>query len=124
MADFCSICVSFLYEKEFKSEIGDVLFFERILSGGDIDIEGIYLDEIKPKIEEYLANEFCGLNIGGVCEHCGLVRLSIKKEDDVTYLVALCYKNNNTGKYKIAVVKDDGQLVFQEEEVRKLYNED
>ena len=76
-------------------------------------------------MDAFLENENYGLNVSGICEHCGLTRLTIKKADDVIYLVAWCYKSNlpnNTGQYRISII-EDGKLQGVESEMKRLYNE-
>ena len=77
---------------------------------------------MKDKVDELISNESLGLNVGGICEHCGLVRLSIRKDDDNLYLVARCWKDDEFKKYDIAVV-NDGKLEYQVDELIKYYEE-
>jgi len=127
MADFCSICTVQMASGDLKSNnIGDVLMNYRLLSGGDININKLFDEDIKNDMVNFLSNELYCLSPGGICEHCGLVRLSVKKEAGVLYLVAWCWKEskeNNTGKYKIAIINKDNELEYQEDELEKYYNE-
>jgi aspartate 1-decarboxylase len=127
MADFCNICTTQIASGNFESEnIGDILMNYRLLSGGDINIDKLFDEHIKNNMENFLSDEFYGMNLGGICEHCGLSRLTVKKEDDVLYLVAWCYKNskeNNTAKYKIAIINQNNELEYQEDELVKYYEE-
>jgi hypothetical protein len=109
-----------------SNNIGDIIVNYRLLSGADIDIDDIFDKHMKPNINELLKNEFYGINVGGICEHCGLMSLSLKKKDDKIYLIAWCWKStkeNNTGKYKIAIINDNNELDYQYNEVEKYYNE-
>jgi len=127
MADFCNICTAQMASGDLESDnIGDILMNYRLLSGGDINIDKLFDEHIKNDMENFLSNELYALNVGGVCEHCGLMRLSVKKENDILYLVAWCYKNskeNNTGKYNIAIINENNELEYQENELGKYYEE-
>ena len=127
MADFCNICTEQMASGDLESDnIGDIVMNHRLLSGGDINIGKLYDEYIKKDMENFISNELYGLNVGGICEHCGLVRLTVKKEDDTTYLIAWCWKElkeNNTGKYKIAIINENNELEYQEDELVRYYEE-
>lgn len=123
MADFCNICISQLANGDFNSEdIGDILLNYRLLTGGDINITEIFDKYIKDNINNYLSDETYAIRVGGICEHCGLVLLSVKKDNDILYLVAWCLDKNDRHKYKIAIINDKNELEYQPEEIIKLYN--
>lgn len=127
MADFCNICTLQMANGNLESEdIGDILMNYRLLSGGDININKLFDEHIKNDMINFLSNELYGLNVSGICEHCGLSRLSVKKENDIIYLVAWCYKNskeNNTGMYKIGIINENNELEYQEDELVKYYED-
>lgn len=127
MADFCNICTTQMASGDLESDnIGDILMNYRLLCGGDINIDKLFDEHIKNDMENFLSNELYGLNVGGICEHCGLSRLTVKKENDILYLVAWCWKNskeNNTGKYNIAIINEKNELEYQENELVKYYEE-
>jgi hypothetical protein len=118
-----------------KKELGDLGWYisalatELGLSMQDIfqhNIDKLFDEYIKNDMENFLSSELYALTIGGICEHCGLMRLSIKKEDGFLYLIAWCYKNskeNSTGKYKIAIINQNNELEYQEDELVKYYEE-
>lgn len=127
MADFCNICTAQMASGYLESDnIGDILMNYRLLSGGDINIDKLFDEHIKNDMENFLSNELYALNVGGICEHCGLMNLSVKKENDILYLVAWCWKDseeNNTAKYNIAIINENNELEYQENELAKYYEE-
>lgn len=127
MADFCNICTAQMASGDLESDnIGDILMNYRLLAGGDININKLFDEHIKNDIDNFLSNELYGLNVGGICEHCGLMKLTVKKENDILYLVAWCWKDskeNNTGKYNIAIINENNELEYQENELEKYYEE-
>lgn len=123
MADFCSICISQLANGILDSkEIGDILLNYRLLIGGDINIDELFNEHIKNNMNNFLSDENYGIRVGGVCEHCGLVVLSVKKVDDILYLIAWCLVENQINKYKIAIINRENELEYQPEELIKYYN--
>ncbi|MBU1012048.1 MAG: hypothetical protein KKG99_03525 [Bacteroidetes bacterium] len=128
MADYCNICTSQLLYRDLEStDVHDVMKDYRLLSGSDININEIFNKAIKPEMEDFLSNENLVLEIGGICEYCGLVRLSVEKKNDIIYLVAWCFKydenkNDRLGKYYIAIINNN-ELDYQENEIIKYYEE-
>jgi len=116
MSDFCGICLT-LIEKEPISN--------NIFKGGDIDIEGLYKSHILPHLDVLLNDESLALGVGGICEHCGLIQLSIKKEDNILFLISRCVKQryDNIREYKIAIIEKDNELWYNENEIKRLYND-
>ncbi len=127
MADFCNICTTtYFYEEIEQDNISDTPQMDFKVLDSDININKLFDEYIKTDMENFLSNEFYGLNVSGICEHCGLSRLTIKKENDIIYLVAWCYKyskEKNTGKYKIAIINEDNELNYQIDEINKYFNE-
>jgi hypothetical protein len=129
MADFCNICTAFMYNPDDANSdnIGSILMNYRVLQGGDISIDRIFLKYMLPDLNTYINDENICISVDGICEHCGLVRLSVKKEvvDDkqTLYLIAWCYSSDDKPlkDYKIATISNN-ELQYDEEVLLKYYN--
>ncbi len=122
MADFCGPCIV-LIDCASTDEL--VIYQDNILIGGDIDIQNVFEKYILPNIEDFLKNKNWANNVGGICEHCGLLRLSIENSSDMK-LIAHCYKNKNKEspvEYKIASIDFNYKLIPNMEEIVRMYNE-
>lgn len=86
-----------------------------------VNIKHLFNEHFAPDIDSFLEGEENGVNVGGLCENCGLVRLSIKRESGQTYLIAHCWgKDNDVKPHKIAVVEDGTELHYIDSEIEKL----
>jgi hypothetical protein len=127
MADFCSICCAYMYNPNENDNVGNILMNYRVLQGGDISIERIFLKYILNDLNTYINDENIGINVGGICEHCGLVRLSVKKEvvdnKQTLYLIAWCYAGDDKPlkDYRIATISSN-ELQYDEDVLQKYYN--
>ena len=116
MADFCNICLSKQHPQE-NIEYSNILI-------GDININKLYHENIKPATDKLLNDTDLFLKGFGLCESCGIVRLTLSKEEDKVYLLATCWKddNNPNPKYKLAEVIND-ELIYIEEEINRYFTE-
>ena len=129
MAYFCSICANHLFDPN-------------TVSGDNIVIEDEFKKIIDYGIQKFLNKKNLIYYIDKIycehfcCEHCGLMALSIEKENKILYLIAHCMKkgSNNTGyyidgykcffnKYRIATIDKNNNLEYIEEGIRELYND-
>jgi ferredoxin len=117
MAEYCALCSSGCKGRtieEIKSSKYD------ILSYGTINFKKEYELHIKPRIDEFLADEnFCyGCDI---CEGgCGLGALTIVKEQNTLYLGAY----NEHGLHRIGIIDDKMNLSMFTDDINKYYGVD
>ncbi len=131
MADFCTICHANLFgdlESEFITEenVLSLLTTNIINQGPDIDLVEGYNDWIKPELEKYKNEPNMFLSFG-ICEGCASIGLCVNVIENKTYLSLIRlmdYENQITSKYNIALIKEDLELEWDIDGIKKVLTDE